>query len=247
MALPKVVENSVESCDALYIEIPADDLNAAAARLMLPDGKTLKEVLPEQLYQRTSKYLASKGMPMAALERFKVWALAVQIPLLDYLPQMMQRQPLDMMLYSRAKSAGKEVGGIETVDEQLDVFDGFSEEEQIRLLADALDHMEKEAEREKSYYEQLVEIYLGGDQDQMLEEMKEELDEDDPLDAKFFKRVLTDRNLLMAERIAAKIRGNPSRSYFFAIGSAHLAGEEGVLQLLKAQGLRLSRLAPEGD
>ena len=37
----------------------------------------------------------------------------------------------------------------------------------------------------------------------------------------------------MAERVAAKLKGGGGKSFFFALGAAHLHGEEGVLRLLE--------------
>ena len=61
------------------------------------------------------------------LNRMKPWAAMTQLSLLEFLPDMMAgRQPLDTMLWDRGEKAGKEVGALETIDEQLAVFDQFS-------------------------------------------------------------------------------------------------------------------------
>ncbi|MEE8585682.1 MAG: TraB/GumN family protein [Acidobacteriota bacterium] len=244
VAIPQLVLNAADSVDALYVEVTPDELASAAAKLMLPDGKTLQDVLPEELYQRASGYVESKGLPFMAFQNFKIWVLMVQIEILDYIQQMAVRPPLDLAIYSRAQQAGKEVGGIETLEEQLAVFDDFTEEEQIQLLSEALDLLEENPDKSSSYLERLLLAYLEGDEDNLHEMLFQEIDQDDPLDQKFVQNLFTGRNQRMADRIASKLESNPSRSYFFAIGAGHLVGEQSVRKQLESRGFRITRLTP---
>lgn len=245
LAIPPVVLNAADSADALYVEVTPDEMASAAPMLMLGEGKTLKDVLPEDLYDRTSAYVQSKGIPMLALRGFKVWVLTIQLQVLDYIKQMAFRQPLDVAIYNRARDAGKEVGGLETIEEQLQVFEGFSEQEQIELLAQALDELEKDSGKPASYLERLLQTYLEGDGEKLHQLLFEELDPDDPLDQKFHRTVFVERDERMAQRIASKLESDPSRSYFFAIGSGHLTGQQSVRQKLEKRGFRITRLTPQ--
>lgn len=245
LALPPVVEKAAGSVDGLYVEVTPDELAGAAAQMMLPDGKSLKDVLPEDLYNRTRQFVESKGLPFMALQRLKPWVLTVQLQLLDYIQQLATRQPLDMMLFSRARQAGKEVGGIETLEEQLSVFEEFSQEEQVQLLKEALDQLENDPERTGTYMERLLLAYLGGEEEKLYETLFEEVDLNDPVDQKFVRLVFTQRDIRMAERIAARLQENPGRSYFFAVGAGHLVSQNGVRKHLEAQGYRITRLTPQ--
>jgi hypothetical protein len=49
-------------------------------------------------------------------------------------------------------------------------------------------------------------------------------------------RVLTKRNLKMADRIKEMSAG---KSCFFAVGAAHLPGEDGLIELLTAKGFKV--------
>ena len=245
LAIPEVVGKAIASSDAFYAELAMDDLASMAGAFMLPAGQSLKGILDEKLYQRLDKYFQSKGVPLAVMQNFKVWAVNLQLGLLDYLPALAAgKQPLDLFLYQRAKSQGKQVGGLETVEEQLSLFEGLSQDEQIKLLEDSLTLLE-ESVGKPSPSDTVVKIYLKGDTSELLEELNRWVDLDDPVGRRFTQKVLGDRNVTMANRIAEKIGSNAGKSFFFAIGSGHLGADDGVIKLLEEKGFRLTRLSSQ--
>jgi hypothetical protein len=209
---------------------------------MLPEGQTVEALLPPQLFERLKKLFSSRGLPLAPLSRLKVWALAVQVGLLDYIEELSSKQPLDMALYLRAQAAGKQVGGIETVDEQLDIFDGLSAEEQARMLAQTLDLYDRLAGSGRDLVEELVQAYLAGDERRLLVLMEETYDADHPVDRKVMHKLLHERNGTMADRIEARLSAAPAQTQFFAIGAGHLGGPDGVVARLLAKGIKIRRV-----
>jgi len=244
LALPSAVRQALVASDALYTEVPMDPAMQLrmAPMIMLPEGKTLKDVLPVELYSRLDKLFTQKGLPFAPLSKFKAWAIATQVTLLDHIFEFAAKQPLDMQLYLNAQSLGKQVGGLETLEEQVAVFDGLSTEEQVRMLRETLDMLDEFKRQGRDAIRELVQAYLGGDEDKLLQAVMESYDPTDPLDQKVMKRLLSDRNQRMAERIAARIQAAPDKGMFFAVGAAHLLREDGVGRLLEARGYKLARL-----
>ena len=243
--LPKVVEEALDLCDALYCELPMDQASqmGAVGKMMLPAGKTLKDVVGQELFDRTAKVLKAKGLPglVPPLTQFKPWALAAQIQLLDFAPDLQAgKQPLDALLYSRAQKAQKEVGGLETMDEQIGAMEGL---DGVEMLRTTVEQEEKSAKEGKRSIDELLDLYLAGDEAALVE-MAEKTQEgaSQEFQAAFKKLLVVDRNKRMAERIAAKLQENPGRSYFFAVGTLHHVGEEGVVALLEKQGLKVRRL-----
>jgi uncharacterized protein YbaP (TraB family) len=171
------------------------------------------------------------------------FAAATQLGLLDYLPDLLAgRMPLDLKLYNDAAQAGKETGGIETLEEQTALLNSVSMDDQVKLLLSALDEIEHPKPGEGNSIRRLVDLYLAGD----LASVASELDKQDPeheiLGKKFQTRLLDDRNIKMADRIAARCRENKTRSYFFALGAAHYAGETGIVNQLTKKGFKVTRL-----
>lgn len=246
LALPPVVEAALDRCEALFTEIPTDMQTQMGLmpKLMLPQGQSLNAILPADLKGRVEAYLKAKGMPMgmAMFGRFKPWVLTTTLGTLDYLPAQQQgKQALDAMLYARAQRAGKRVGGLETPAEQLGVFDGLTLDEQLEQLRLTLDQLEKALTEGKRPSDELLEMYLAGDLEPMQAKAEEEFDKND-LGKKLRQTLVVDRNIRMADRIEQKLKESPGTSFFFAVGSLHYPGEQGILKLLEAKGLKVRRL-----
>ncbi|MCO5168294.1 MAG: TraB/GumN family protein [Planctomycetes bacterium] len=246
--LPAVVSQAIDMADGLFTEVPMDPgMQMAMMRhIMLPPGQGLSTRISPELYKRLDAYVKGKGLPgAAAFEQIKVWVTGMQLQLLEFAPQLQAGgKSLDQGLYDRAREAKKEVGGLETLQEQLGCFDVLSAEEQARMLEHALDQLEAPAEGDRTApFEELIVRYLAGDLDALVESLNEQqMGSDEEMSERLKKALITDRNHRMAERIVARLGENPGKSYFFAVGTAHHHGEEGVIALLEAQGLTLRRL-----
>ena len=245
LALPKVVQEAIDACDSLYVEVPMDMSTkfSMVAKMMLADGKLLSDILPKPLFQRLDKLMKAHEMPEIAYSRMKVWVVATQVLLVDHLQELASKKVLDMMIYEKAQKAGKKVGGIETVDEQLAVFDDLGQEEQISMLTKTLDLYDKLKKEKEDPLQRLVETYLAGDEKKMFAVMNDQYDENDDLDTKVMKRLISDRNVRMTERIQKKLSENPDHRFFFAVGVGHMVGADGVTALLQKKGLTVERVA----
>jgi len=247
-ALPDEVVKAIHRADVLLTEIDlgAKTRAAAQAASLLPEGKTLADVLPEDLYERLERYLASKRFPLAGVAKMKPWVVMTMLPLLDDLRTMLTQQPLDQKLVHEAEARDKETGALETLDEQLGVFEGFTKGEQAEMLAATLTLLEEAAAAGRKPLAELVDAYLSGDLE-ALEALTDEmsgLEEHRGLHERLEKVVVIDRNHHMAERVAAKLRAEPRRSYFVAVGALHYAGAEGIVELLQKDGFDVTRIAP---
>ena len=243
--LSPATAKAVESIDALFTEVPLDMQDQLKASMAMMGQESLKQVLPKDLYDRAGAELKriNPALTLQPLDNLKIWALAVMIPLLEEQLKNPAGQALDAILFARAKKSGKEAAGIETIDEQVKLFDVFSKEEQIIMLRATLDDMEKTRKEGRSPLAEMQKAYLSGDLDFLDKTLNEWMTELDPkLVARFVDAFFIQRNHVMAERIAAKIKAAPGKSQFFAIGAGHLIGKEGVTALLEKQGFKVTRV-----
>jgi uncharacterized protein YbaP (TraB family) len=258
LQLPEVVQRALDASDVFHAEIPLDAGTQASllGRVMLPPGQDLRKIAGEEVFARVvrvvSKVLGPGAPPGAAdimatmLASMKPWAVMSQVELLEFLPDLTAgRQPLDAQLYSYAGKAGKELGSLETVDDQVAVFEGFTNEEQVRMLVEALDDLERPRPNGLTPAKELIDLYLAGDLDRLAAEANKESKGDQALNKKMLARVVDERNLKMAAKIAELSAKRPAKSYFFAVGALHYPGETGILNQLQKKGFKVTRLGPK--
>jgi uncharacterized protein len=257
LELPSAVTKAFGASQAVFTEIRMDPATqmGVQAKVMLPDDQHLKDVVGPLLFDRLSKAVdrslpkdappAMGAMLSSMLDRLKPWAAMSYVELLEFLPDMMAgHQALDAMLYDQAQKDGKEVGALETVDEQLAVFEGFSNEEQARMLKLTLDSMDEAAAKHKSPTEDLIKGYLSGDLAKLSLMMTESMRVDPVLFGKFSARAVDERNKLMVDRLLVKRAERPDKTCFFAVGALHYAGDTGIIGLLRKKGLTVTRVPP---
>jgi uncharacterized protein YbaP (TraB family) len=255
VTLPPAVERALNEADALFTEIPMDSVTqiSVMGKVLLPGDQRLADVvgapLAERLAQAVARTVPSTAPPGTAnmltsmMNRMKPWAAMTQLSLLEFLPDLMAgRQPLDAMLWSRAQKAGKVVSALETVDEQLAVFEKFSAADQKRMLELTLDAFDENGRKPKTLTQELVEAYLTGDLDVLTNLMNDSMKADRDLMSRFTEVALDARNEIMAKRIRDQLAAHPERSCFFAVGAAHYAGPRGVVALLEKAGVSAARV-----
>jgi uncharacterized protein len=244
---PENLKSAFHDAEEVVTELPLDDTSPAHAMQLasMPNGKSLSTELPKATYERLKKVFTDKGLgpvfPM--MEHMKIWAVAIQISLLDHIQQLLGgAKPIDVIIHDRAKELGKHTSGLETEAEQLSVFDGLTKDEQSRFLEQALDERDKAERDHKDAFATLMNLYLAGDEAPLLTELNAGFDATRPLDQKLEKRLITDRNKIMTDRIAAKLKSPPARGYLFAVGAAHLLGDDGIVAQLRKKGLTVEKV-----
>ena len=142
---------------------------------------------------------------------------------------------LDMALQLEATRRDKPTYGLETMQEQIAVFNGMSLDDQVVLLRDAV----QTASMTGDAIEELAQAYLKRDLAALLALQDKYKPADSRVYAEMMRRLLTARNHNMAERLHERLQeGNA----FIAVGALHLPGENGLLQLLRAAGYQLTRV-----
>jgi len=253
---PEVVERldylgpAFDDAGTVLTEIDMNPTNLAAMSqaMLLPEGETLQDHLPDAMEERLQTELQSIS-PILNLQHFNrltPWALQMTLSFIEDQIDYPNRLPLDLVLHNRARDAGKEVGGLETVEEQIDLFADLSDEEQLTLLDSTLDQLARYREEDKSLLDEMTEIYLAGDAEKIGALLESTMpDEHTELSEKMVERLITRRNEIMAERIATKIQKKPDHPFLFAVGAGHLFGEDGIPALLEKAGFTVTDVEPE--
>jgi uncharacterized protein YbaP (TraB family) len=242
--LPMVVKDAIKSCDGVRTEIDMSFMNQlGAAKLMLrEDGKSLKNILPKELYHRTEKYLQtiSPALNLEPFGQMKIWALSAIVVMLKEQMKNPTLKAIDEIIFTYGKEQNKSVTGIETVEEQVAIFDQFTLTEQILMLESTLEYLEKN----KNYSELMKKLYLRGDEKGLVDFANEQLEDKkyEKLEEKFMEILLYNRNQIMANRIDELLKKDIKQSYFFAFGALHFLDKKSVIENLENRGYKVSRV-----
>jgi uncharacterized protein YbaP (TraB family) len=235
-ALPAVVVNEINRARSLTLELRLDPgtILVLAKRMIYDDGRDLHGVAGPDLFAKAAAITAGLGLPEPLLRMFKPWAVALVLSA----PQQDPSGVLDIVLARSAAEQGKPVHQLESLEEQIAVFEGMSETDQVALLGQAVENYE----RMPALIGRLVEAYLARDLASLWrisEESGGEGVEAKRLRAVFAHRLLDERNVRMAERSEARLMEGGA---FIAVGALHLYGDAGMLSLLEKRGYRVTRV-----
>lgn len=228
LALPDVVKTALDSCAAFFAEIDATTASEMQAQraAMLGPGDKLDVLVGPATWARVEDRFARAGLPplvAASMTGMKPWAVNAILPMVDYLPDLMGgKAPLDKFLYERAKQSGKKVGGLETVEEQIAVFEIFDRSQQIQMLRESLDLLDEYDREGRRPMEEMVVAWLSGDERQLMKLLDDGFGTDPVLREMAENELLWKRNIRLTDRIVARIEASPDNDTFFAVGALHM-------------------------
>ena len=236
------IPRAITASSRVYLETDLGDPAAAANMTRAeryPDGITLDKKLPAALMTKVETVFGEYGVTRQEIKSTKPWALAND--LLTRKASEMGYEPMfapDIYVAGTAQLLGKQISGLESIDEQIQVFDSISEAGQQAYLEDALSAFE--SGRLGTMLQASVDAWASGDAATMAAALKKEQEEEPVALGEIRRKLLDERNARMAERIELIARsGTPA---FVAVGAAHLVGRDSVVELLRKKGLSIREL-----
>jgi len=230
--LPEPVETALINSGIFVMEaLPAPEEALSLAQMMFyADGTTLKDYLDDDLFNRTAKVLSNFQLPIEAVSVMRPWAAFL---MMNYPAD--NTMPLDLKLFEIATGQGARTTGLETLSEQGAVFSEMTLENQFRLLLDTVCNYDLVMQD----IEEMKRLYLEKDLNGLLRVGSQHAYANEPVYRELNKRLLTDRNRIMADRMQAVLQEGDA---FIAIGALHLPGNEGVIARLSQQGYKITAI-----
>lgn len=233
-ALPPEVTRHFDAAREFTMEVKFDPgmLKTLIGRMLYTDGRSLPQVAGERLFTRVLAAAAPLGLPPEALRLFRPWA----VTMLLIVPPPQHGDVLDVALMKRAQQQGKPVHELETVDEQLALFENLAESDQLLMLRHTVDNLDQM----RTMMNELVQAWLARDLAALVR-ISDRDGTNDPevrrFNARFKKDLIDDRNTRMVQRLPPRLAAGG----FIAIGALHLPGARGVLAQLAALGYVVTR------
>ena len=240
--LPAAVDKAFAESSVLVVEADITDMEGlakTAPAMMLPQSVTLAQSVEPADYARFQKQLARYGIAPAQAEKMRPF-MAVSLLVfsewgrLGYLPQ----YGVDSYLIGRAKSEKKRIVEIEGLDAQAQLIASLTPEENRKLFAGTLTALESGLTSEQ--VTGMVNAWQSGEATLLLE-IARKYNDLVPGAKEFEEKFIWSRHGAMADKIEGYLNRSKER-HFIAVGSLHLAGPRGLVELLRSRGYIVRQL-----
>jgi uncharacterized protein YbaP (TraB family) len=227
-----------DQADRLVLEVVLDDrarrevASKFAQAGSYPPQDSLARHLSPALLQAVNARAAQTKLPPAALQRMRPWFLATMFTVselgrLGYDPE----QGIDRYFQRRAARSKKQTLSLETVEQQIALFQGLSPEVEQLMLRETLEELPRLNEVMQGALQAWEKGDAPGLQRMLLETM------DKPQYRKLRRRLFDDRNLAMSAQIERYLKTD--LEYFVVVGSGHVIGDRGIVELLRKKRCRV--------
>jgi uncharacterized protein YbaP (TraB family) len=228
-SLSDSLKSAIAKTQQLALEIDMDDpglMGTMAKTMFMANGKVLKDILSEKQYAQLSQfYKDSLGMDITSFARAKPFMMMG--PMFN---KILGCEPhsYELSLMGLAAKQKSEIIGLETIEEQMAIFDTIPYDRQAEMLITMIEKLPET----KNEFKELVELYKKQDLQSLYNlTLKSEFGLDGQDEVMLFKR-----NQHWINRIDKIVHERPT---FIAVGAAHLGGEKGVIALLRKDGYKV--------
>lgn len=246
--LSQDVDAAFEDAERVVFEISPEEMASPTLGVqmgqaaMRTDGTLLDSELTPQIVASlkdwttaNAEHLQKAGITPQALQMFEPWFAGLMVSLTEMAKMGLEpKLGLDMHFAERAKQTGKPTSGLETGAQQIAFLDGMDKEEQLQMLAEALDESgEGRAEMEKLHRQ-----WREGDEQGIWDGMAAEMQAKYP---KLYRHINVDRNDTWVTRIDQRLKSDKDDT-LLVVGALHALGKDGVVHKLEAKGYRVERI-----
>lgn len=230
-----------EESENVVFEVDLDDMFDLSKQMglltkaFMSGGQSLKDFYSDEDYKVVKNHFDGMGIPLFFLEKIKPMFLTVfasgDIDMSGGLSGSSSVKSYEMEIYELCQTSNKEVDGLETLEFQMSVFDSIPYQVQADMLLETI----KSSDTDNDAFKEMVQMYLDQDINKMVDAMDDEGGIGGYEDILLFQR-----NKNWIPLIGDMMQKNQT---FFAVGAGHLGGKDGVIDLLKKAGYKLTPIS----
>jgi uncharacterized protein YbaP (TraB family) len=233
-------KRALADADVLVGELDMETLSPVeTARLMLelgrlPEGQRLQDVIAPETWSLLQERAKETGTPLEPFQVLEPWVTALtflgfSLMQAGFSPE----EGVELQVFASERPA--ETRGLETIGQQLALFDDLPLDAQEHMLLDAL----RPAKESAIELESMFTAWRCGDA-ATLEGVLASMVGSDPKLAPFYEATIFARNATMAKGLTEVIA--ESGRAFIVVGALHLVGARGIPALLEQQGFQVEQL-----
>lgn len=222
---------ALKTTEQLFLEI---DMNKPIEIEMMKyitmkNENKISKLLNSEDFNLVDEFLNKKmKMSLKFFDSYKPFMIATMLypSILECSIQNIERE----LIIINKNNNNKEVFGLETIKEQMEIFDQIPYEIQAEELVKMV---KSDLKKDKEEIKKMIAIYKNKDIDAMQQIMDES---ENKITSENKKILIYDRNNKWIPTIIKIINEKPT---FIAVGAGHLAGNEGIIKLLRRNGYRV--------
>lgn len=243
--LPNYVLNALDNADSLAVEFDIlafeKDINAQMEMItgfIINDGRTIKDFLPDKVYNDAKKILEDNGIYNAALDYYipAMWSDFIEEILYEEIGVKLDLG-IDKHLINRAYKNKQEVLNVESAEFQFNMMTNYSPELQSLLLEGTIEGYNKPDEV-KDELNKLLALWAKGDAEgleKLLSEEEEfESETEKALYEEYNNAMIVERNKNMTDWAENALKSG--KEVFICVGAAHVVGEGAMAEMLRDRG-----------
>lgn len=240
------LNDALASCKQVYGELSLQELGDMSklqqmqAAMLLPDSVKLQDLFTAEQQEQVNKMLRRVlGTDLTTptvgeqLSRMKPSALSATLQVVTYVkkhPSFNPQALFDAALLQKGAQAGKTVGGLETMAFQSRL---LYESKPLERQAAELLCMAQHFDYQEEFMERLAAAYLAQDLKALAAVMSEKMNNECDSTPEEEEALIYQRNADWAKKLPSILH---TASTLVVVGSGHLPGERGLLELLRQAG-----------
>lgn len=236
------VEAALAEADEIWTEMEiSPQVDAKSQQLALMEGlappdQPLSSWLTNEERVRLAATAQRFGLRAEQLEPLRPWLAGLTLSLLPmtqagYSPE----AGVDRAIDAFGDTHGKHMRAFETPEQQIALFSSMTPELQRQMLLEAID----EIDRGPAMLDEMSSAWERGDLVLLERLLNEEMEGEHP---DVFQALIVRRNNAWVATLMQELEGQGAD--FVAVGAAHLVGAEGLVEQLRARGVRVERVEP---
>lgn len=235
---PDEFEQVFREIDTLVLETDLEaftkpELQATLLRkLTYQDGTRLQSKLNAKTYRALAAYCKSAGIPLSSLQHMKPVLAVLTLTIMQLKQLDMADTGVDQFFLKKAKTSGKKVAGLEAAEAQIEVLEHMGQDQENELILSTISELKTTPQAIKS----IKSAWRSGNLKELEATSINSMQTEFP---HLRKNLLTRRNNAWLPQIKTMLE-TPDKELIL-VGALHLAGEDGLIALLKKLGYSIEQ------
>lgn len=237
--LPEAITNALMDADVVIMELDLTALNPITVQTIMldkaidPNGRGLEDLLDSRSYRKAQRLAAAVDIDLSTMRQYEPWYAALQITQLRLMQLGFDGSfGVETQILMQAIQHGKDLGGLETLEAQLDSMDSLPMDAQREFLMVTLE----EAAAAGEMLDEIIDAWKSGD----TAELEDNLLRDLSANAQLYDHLIVQRNRNWTKSIVSFTED--SRNYLIVVGALHLVGDDSVLKMLNDAGFSTRKI-----